>query len=215
MAYSRQKSVFFKAVSCLVGVCFLATNVVSPAYAQSIVLPVNSVLNPTIMRGLTIDPQDPLHFNFIISQGSNNSQDKEFKAESEKIVKYFLASLTVPEDEMWVNLSPVEKNRIISEGLGKTELGKDMLGQDYLLKQFTASLMSPDKELGEKFWNKVKEQAKANDVDISNYNKVWIVVPNIAVMSSSESLVQEKEGMIVLNKTFLKSMFSILSAEKI
>ena len=60
-----------------------------------------------------------------------------------KLIKYFLASLTVPEDEMWVNLSPYEKDRIIPLAFGTTEMGRDLLAQDYILKQLTASLMYP------------------------------------------------------------------------
>ena len=49
------------------------------------------------------------------------------------MVEYFLASLTIPDDEMWVNLSPYEKDWIISEGLGLTSMGRDLLAQDYML----------------------------------------------------------------------------------
>jgi len=30
----------------------------------------------------------------------------ELKDESRKLIKYFLASLTIPEKDLWVNLSP-------------------------------------------------------------------------------------------------------------
>ena len=40
---------------------------------------------------------------------------------------------------------------------GQTEMGRDLLAQDYMLKQLTASLMYPEKELGQEFWNRVYE----------------------------------------------------------
>src|SRR3989338_8293488 len=73
------------------------------------------VFTPVILKGVTIDPQNPLRFNFIIDTGHAELDEAGFNQEALKIVKYFLASLTVPEDEMWVNLSPYEKDRIIPE----------------------------------------------------------------------------------------------------
>ena len=45
---------------------------------------------------------------------------------------------------MIINLSPYEKNRIVEDNFGKTEMGRDLLAQDYLLKQITeeANLIS-------------------------------------------------------------------------
>jgi hypothetical protein len=93
--------------------------------------------SPALITGMTIQPKNPLNFDFIITSGDDNLQGEEFRKESEKLINYFLATLTVPDDEMWVNLSPYEENRIIADGLGGTEMGRDMLIQDYMLKQFT------------------------------------------------------------------------------
>ncbi len=62
--------------------------------------------NPPIITGMTLDPQNPLKFDFIIDSGDDNLQGEAFKQESQKMINYFMAALTVPEDEMWVNLSP-------------------------------------------------------------------------------------------------------------
>ncbi|OGX19413.1 MAG: hypothetical protein A2Y04_04290 [Omnitrophica WOR_2 bacterium GWC2_45_7] len=111
-------------------------------------------------------------------------------AESTKLVKYFLATLTTPEKEMWVNLSPYEKNRIIPNQLGQTELGRDLLAQDYILKQLTASLIYPEDELGKKFWERVYAKAQekygSTDIPLNTFNKVWIV-PNKAVVYENEN----------------------------
>ena len=62
--------------------------------------------------------------------------------EARRLINYFLAALTIPEDDIWVNLSPHEKNRIIPDVLAQTELGRDMLAQDFTLKQLTATMMN-------------------------------------------------------------------------
>ena len=147
---------------------FLGNLVFPPqmAYAQSL-WPVGSVINlpapgsmvplspnfsPLLIKGIRIFPENPLRFDFIIDTGDTQLPHDQLKEESTKLIKYFLASLTVPEDQMWVNLSPFEKERIIPEQFGQTEMGRDLLAQDYLLKQITASLIYPENDLGKAFW---------------------------------------------------------------
>lgn len=134
---------------------------------------------PAMIKGITIYPENPLKFDFIIHPGDDQLAEEDFEREAQKLIDYFMAALTVPEDEMWVNLSPYEKDRIIAEGLSLTELGRDMLAQDYILKQLTATLISPEEALGEEFWKRVYAQSEGeggiSDVPVNTFNKVWIV----------------------------------------
>jgi len=143
----------------------------------------STAFNPAIVKGITIYPNNPLKFDFMIDPGDENLQGEELRKEANKLIKYFMASLTVPEDEMWVNLSPYEKDRIIAEGLSQTELGRDLLSQDYILKQVTASLMYSEEELGGDFWQRVYAKAQEkygiSQIPISTFNKVWII-PQVA-----------------------------------
>jgi len=142
---------------------------------------------PVIVKGLRVHPENPILFDFILDTGNsglgvNNTQ---LRSESEKLIKYFLASLTIPEDDLWVNLSPYEKNRIIPEQLGQTVMGRDMLAQDYILKQLTASLIYPEKSLGKEFWNKVYAKAQnlfgSSNIPVNTFNKVWILADKAKV----------------------------------
>jgi len=108
---------------------------------------------PVTMKGLALHATDPFLFDFIIHPGDEKLKDEALRKEFTKSIKDFLAALTVPAEEMGVNLSPYEKNRIIPDHFGKTEMGRNLLPQDYLLKQFSASLTYPDKELGADFWD--------------------------------------------------------------
>ncbi len=153
-------------------------------------LNVSPVYTPPMIKGLTIDQENPLHFQFIIDTGNEQYKDNDqLREESTRLIKYFLASLTVPENEMWVNLSPHEKDRIIPDGFGQTEMGRDLLAQDYILKQLTASLIYPEKELGAEFWKKVHDRAwkefKTKEIPLDTFNKVWIV-PEKAVIYEHE-----------------------------
>jgi len=143
------------------------------------------VYNPTILAGLTLYSDNPMQFDFIMDPGDDYLNAEALNKESQKLINYFMATLTIPEEEMWVNLSPYEKDRIIAKGLGETELGRDMLAQDYILKQLTASMMYPEDKLGRQFWKLVyaKIESKFGPVEISTntFNKIWII-PKEAVV---------------------------------
>ena len=61
---------------------------------------------PVILKGVTVHSENPLRFDFIVDTGEAKLTPNELKDESQKLIKYFLASLTVPEKDLWVNLSP-------------------------------------------------------------------------------------------------------------
>ena len=88
-------------------------------------------------------------------------------------------------------------------------MGRDTLAQDYVLKVLTATLMYPESETGEQFWDSVYEKLdEQNTVDVDTFNKVWIV-PDIA-------RVYENNGTAVLLESRLKVMHQndLLAREK-
>ena len=136
------------------------------------------------------------------------------------LIKYFLASLTVPEKDLWVNLSPYEKDRMIAPNLGQTTMGRDMLAQDYILKQLTASLIYPEKHLGKTFWDEVYAKARqmygTTQVPMNTFNKVWIVADkadvfergNVAYIVGAHLKVMLEEDYLALsNKHRPRNMF--------
>ncbi len=158
----------------------------SPAYA------------PVMIKGLTVHKDNPFLFDFIVDPGDSDSlplvgraREGGLKQEANKLIKYFLASLTIPEKNLWVNLSPYEKDRMIPEELSKTEMGRDLLAQDYLLKQITASLIYPEKELGKSFWDKVYTKAQqmygTTEIPVNTFNKVWIMADKAEVFEHNQT----------------------------
>ncbi|MBF0522590.1 MAG: hypothetical protein HQL24_05985 [Candidatus Omnitrophica bacterium] len=190
---TMKKSKAYKMIHILILISF-ALNTILPAqysYAQTLPAPtiqqvgLTPAFNPAVIKGIKIFPDNPLRFDFIVDTAESGLKDEAFKQESTKLIKYFLASLTTPEDDMWVNLNPKEPDRIVPEKFGVTEMGRDLLAQDYLLKQITSSLMNPEKEVGKKFWDKIYQQAYqkygTTDVPVDTLNKVWII-PDKAVV---------------------------------
>ncbi|NTV29035.1 MAG: hypothetical protein HGA80_03025 [Candidatus Omnitrophica bacterium] len=161
-----------------------------------------SAFTPAYLKGMVINPNDPFKFDFIIYRGDEPIQGEEKQVEYSKLIKYFLASLAVPDTDQWVNLSPYEQDRIIPDNFGLTEMGRDLLAQDYMLKQISASLSNPDTALGKAFWDEVYAQAYqkfgTTNVPTDTFNKVWIV-PDKAV-------VYEKGNMVYVLEHHLKVM---------
>ena len=173
-------------------------------------VPLSDPYAPVLIKGVKVFPEEPFRFDFMVDAGEGKVDDEELRVESSRLIKYFLASLTVPEEDLWVNLSPHEANRVIPEKFGVTEMGRDLLAQDYLLKQITASLMYPEQELGEEFWSRVRERAYAEygvtDIPVSTFNKVWIVPAESVVYENTETntaFVVEARLKVMLEEDYL------------
>jgi len=194
--HHKKNFFFFQLIRLMVFVLSFSL-IFSPAasYAQSINLlnlPIpGTMVNPSpafvpvLIKGMTVHPDDPLRFDFILDSGNTDFNQDQVKEESQRLIRYFLASLTVPKDDLWVNLSPYENDRVIPEELGKTELGRDLLALDYVLKQLTASLMYPEDELGNEFWEKIYKKAQEEygtiEIPVDTFNKVWILPEKASV----------------------------------
>ena len=163
---------------------------------------------PTVLTGIKVYPDNPFRFDFIMDAGEEDVHDEALAAEGETLINYFLTALTVPEDDLWVNLSPYEQDRIIPEKFGHTDMGRDLLAQDYVLKQLTSSLMHPDSALGQRFWDKVYEKARKKygslDIPLSTFHKIWIVPRKAVVYEQGHSaFVVETHLKVMLEEDYL------------
>ncbi len=150
-----------------------------------------------------------MSFDFIVDPGDALLTEADLKSESERLIRYFLSTLTLAADELWVNLSPNEGHRIIPDELARTEMGRDLLAQDYLLKQLTASLMYPEGEVGRRFWTRVHTLAQERFGEVewpaNAFNKVWIV-PQYARVAVDGDTVYVVDGhlKVMLEEDYLK-----------
>jgi len=189
-----------------------------PVYAQDFSvnqLPVPGTMvgesapfTPLALKGLVINIQKPLEFQFIVDTGHGPQDTASVKNQANQLVKYFLAGITIPEGDLWVNLSPYEKNRMVPEALGQTDLGRDLLAQDYILKQLTASLIYPDKDLGKEFWSRVyakaQQQFGTTNIPVNTFNKVWILPDQAQVFEHGASAYVTKATLkVMLDEDYL------------
>ena len=221
----RRQSWYSRLISLCLIVTFVTTMVIAPraSYAQGGVMglpqpgtmvDLSPTYVPVLIKGLKVHQDNPLAIDFIVDTGDSGLKldqgaDKQtLSKESEKMIKYFLAALTLPEKDVWVNLSPYEKDRIIPAGLGQTEMGRDMLAEDYILKQITASLIYPEKGIGKDFWDRVYKQAYqrfgTTQIPVNTFNKVWIVADRASVYENKDTaFVIESHLKVMLEQDYL------------
>lgn len=157
---------------------------------------------PAHLKGLKVFPDDDFKLDFMIDEGDSGLDTENLQQHATLLINYFLAALTIPEDELWVNLSPYEKNRIIPDQFGQTAMGQDLLEQDYLLKKITASLLFPDSPAGENFWQTIQEKIRQTtgktDAPLNMLHKIWIM--------PQEATIEETENSVIIIDSRLKVM---------
>ncbi len=165
---------------------------------------------PAHLKGMVLDPGNPFKLDFIVDRGERPLGADEKRLEYAKLVRYFMAALTVPDDAQWVNLSPYEKDRVIPDVFGRTGMGRALLAQDYILKQVSAGFLDPGTATGREFWDKVYsrtfEKFGRTDIPLNMLNKVWIL-PDKAVIYEKGNAVYVLEHHL---KVMLESDYAAL-----
>jgi len=184
--------------------------------APGVIVHLSPSLEPPLLKGIKVHANNPFRFDFILDKGDSGLSVETplmaslLKQEAAKLIKYFLASLTIPEKDLWVNLSPYEKNRIIPQSFGLTEMGRDLLGEDYMLKQITASLIYPEEKIGKKFWKRIYEEAAkrygTTNIPVNTFNKVWIIPQKAVVYENTKAqtaYIVESKLKVMLEQDYL------------
>ena len=125
MFFTQPRSVYIrKLISLTLCFTFTFSLVLPPRYAQAqaflpelpapgVMVGASPVFTPPLVVGVTVDVKNPLSFDFIVDVGQDKLEGQALKDEGQKLIKYFLASLAIPDKDVWVNLSPYEKGRIL------------------------------------------------------------------------------------------------------
>src|SRR5271169_6342662 len=97
---------FRRLIASLVCLAFILSNF-QYSYAQDFSinqLPVPGTMvsispnfEPALIRGLTVHKDNPFLFDFIVDPGQSKLSQQTLKDESERMIKYFFASLTIPD----------------------------------------------------------------------------------------------------------------------
>ena len=78
-------------------------------------------------------------------------------------IHYFFEILSIPTDDLWVNLGPAESEQVMPPSLRELEIGRVLLESDLVLKKLTASLLHPDSSSGRLYWATLQSQLRLRD----------------------------------------------------
>jgi hypothetical protein len=141
---------------------------------------------PPVLKSFIINPESKTnYFDFVLGVGNSGLEDKEtLKLVAEELINYFFLGITLPSEDFWVNLNPVELSKITSPRLVYTDMGKVLLETDLRLKKDAALLTDPRIPAGKLYWSIVNQKLQENN--LSNYQipantRLWII-PEEAVL---------------------------------
>ncbi len=207
MSNFRKNKAFLRVACLFVAMSFLSSAIM-PGFvrAQDLILPsptqfvnLSTAYSFPVLKGMKFDPSDPLKMQFIIDTAD---QGKVSQEEASQLIKYFLAGLTIPETDLWVNMSPYEHDNMITTALSETDLGKDLLSQDYILKQLSSSLTYPESDTGKDYWAKTYQEvqriAHTTKLPVNTFNKIWIM--------PEKAEIYENETTALITKATLKTL---------
>lgn len=168
---------------------------------------------PLFLAGVQVNPLNPWRLSFTLYSDLPQASNIILKQDVEVLVKYFLTCLTLPENELWVNLSPYEKDRVMPPLFAKTLMGKSLLSQDYVLKQVSSVLLDPRRETGKIFWSRVYKESKqqwgTTKIAVRTHQKIWVLADAAhviedehgAMISSSSLKVMMDDDELALSKS--------------
>ena len=162
---------------------------------------------PPIMRGVAIPDEKPLSPDFFVDSGDDKLGGHLLGAESARLIDYFSSAVSAPENELWVNLSPDESNRMLGKSLEGTRLGRCLLEEDLKLKRLAASLLHPDTETGKEFWDEVFARNEVGPrpgcQEFTTFQRIWIVAQTARVYVPAH---EEGKRSVFLVEQHLKAM---------
>jgi Outer membrane efflux protein len=213
MSFHKKKPRFFR-ILCVLLAFLMVQNSLEHIQAQDTpflpttrhyFLDLSSSYSLPVLRGMRVYPAKPFEFDFMVGSGDRHTIDQK---ETSLLIKYFLTCLTIPAEDLWVNLSPYESGRIIPDELALTDAGNNLLVQDKLLKQLASSLTYPESRLGKKFWEQVYkktyEKFGTSNLPVNTYNKVWIVPERAVVYDMGDrALIGDTHLKVMLDEDYL------------
>lgn len=133
-----------------------------------------------LLKGIVVDQNNLFDLTFIVDCKDNAEISKQ---ETRKLINYFMTGLAFSKEDLWVNLSPYEEDRVIDDELSRTELGIDLVAQDYVLKLLSSSLTHPDTSLGKAYWGMNNRKSIIENTNV--LGKIWISPDSAEVLEYS------------------------------
>ena len=141
----RHNSLLYRILSAFITLTFVFTSVLPPGYAQTIStlnLPVpgamvtpSAAFVPVLLKGMTIHPENPLQFDFIVDSGNTKFSEDQIKQESERLMKVLDKARAMSDKDFELN-GPDLAKEFISESKKNLESFDSLLTQTLIVKAF-------------------------------------------------------------------------------
>jgi hypothetical protein len=136
--------------------------------------------HPPTLRSLIVNPNSQTnYFDFLLDTGDISFSDEiELKPKAKDLINYFFLGITLPPDEFWVNLNPIQPDKIVSPRLGITDTGRVLLEADLQLKKDSARFTNPRTSIGKEYWQELSKRLQEkglNTTQVPASTRVWIV----------------------------------------
>lgn len=150
---------------------------------------------PPTLKSLIIHPDSSdNYFDFILDTADSNLANlptqstavgQVIRLESggledaaKELIDYFFLGITLPSDDLWVNLNSVRKGEITSPRLALTDIGKVLLEADLTLKRDCSRFTDPRSKTGKEYWDNLQRRLNEEGLTTTELpigNRFWIV----------------------------------------
>lgn len=141
-----------------------------------------------VLNKLSVKPKENDKFDLLFGFDDVGAEIEGRPLEQgvqKRLFDYFWTGIVARNEDVWVNLAPDERNRMLPEYLGGTNLGRVMIEMDYNMKRLCASLLHPDCETGQAYWKEVfrlaQERFGTSSVPYAPFFRVWLVPGEIVI----------------------------------
>jgi predicted unusual protein kinase regulating ubiquinone biosynthesis (AarF/ABC1/UbiB family) len=136
--------------------------------------------HPPTLKSLIVNPNSQTnYFDFLLDTGDVSFSDEiQLEPKARDLINYFFLGITLPPDEFWVNLNPIQPDKIVSPRLGITDMGRVLLDADLQLKKDSARFTDPRTSVGKEYWQKLNKRLQEKDLStaqVPTSTRVWIV----------------------------------------
>ncbi len=148
--------------------------------------------SPPTLKSLIVHPESTdNYFDFILdTQEEPVENEEKLEPMAKELIDYFFLGITLPSEDLWVNLNSVRQNAITSPRLALTDIGKVLLEADLRLKKDCCRFTDPRTRTGKEYWSKL--QARLNEEGLSTSqlpigNRFWIIPAEASVEEDKDN----------------------------
>ncbi|UCB57476.1 MAG: class I SAM-dependent methyltransferase [Candidatus Omnitrophota bacterium] len=148
---------------------------------------------PPTLRSLIVNPESEVnYFDFLLDTGDRVFEDeRQLEPEVRELINYFFLGITLPPDEFWVNLNPIQPDKIVSPRLGITDMGRVLLEADLQLKKDSSKITDPRTSIGKEYWQNLNERLQKQHlttIQVPTSTRVWIIPGKAKVQRDGDKI---------------------------